>query len=63
MSAAVTAAKSTANMTAEQWLAYLVELKAQSRLQEFQDSLAEFRKRHPGYRIPESLTLGPAEGK
>lgn len=58
---AVTAAQSTANMTAEQWLVHLVELKAQGRQQDFQDSLAQFRRRYPGYRIPESLTLEPAQ--
>lgn len=64
VSAAATAAKSTADMTAEQWLAHLVELRAQGRQQEFQDSLAEFRKRHPGHRIPEALlgTLPSGQG-
>jgi hypothetical protein len=43
------------NMTPEQWLAHLAELKAQGRRAEFERSLAGFRKRYPAYRIPEAL--------
>jgi len=72
---AMTAAKSTAamapehmtaesmnqeQMTPEQWLAHLVELRTQGRLKEFQDSLAEFRKRFPAHTVPEALLRVPA---
>ena len=39
----------------ESWLRRLAELKQQGRLKEFEDGLAEFRKRYPAYRIPETL--------
>jgi len=39
----------------EGWLRRLAELKQQGRAKEFDEGLAEFRKHHPGYRIPEAL--------
>jgi len=51
-----TAAKSAeAVQTPEAWLARIVELRKQGRRREADESLAEFRKRYPGYRIPEPL--------
>jgi hypothetical protein len=43
----------------EAWLRRLAELKQQGKLREFEESLAEFRKRHPAYVVPE--TLAPAK--
>jgi hypothetical protein len=43
----------------EAWLRRLAELKQQGKLREFEESLAEFRKRHPEYPVPE--TLAPAK--
>lgn len=39
----------------EAWLKRIVELRAQGRQQEADESLAEFRRRHPGYVIPPDL--------
>jgi hypothetical protein len=42
-------------MTPEAWLARIAELRKEGRKREADESLAEFRKRYPDYRIPESL--------
>jgi hypothetical protein len=39
----------------ETWLARIAELRKQGRTREADESLAEFKKRYPDYRIPESL--------
>lgn len=39
----------------EAWLKRIVELRAQGRDREADESLAEFRRRHPGYAIPPEL--------
>jgi len=39
----------------EQWLQGLADLRKQGRHDEADRSLAEFRKRYPGYRIPEAM--------
>jgi hypothetical protein len=39
----------------EKWLERIAELKKQGREREAQESLAEFRKRYPGHKIPEAL--------
>ena len=39
----------------EQWLQGIADLKRQGRHDEAEKSLAEFRKRYPGYRIPEAI--------
>ena len=41
--------------TPEQWLQGIDDLKRQGRHDEADRQLAEFRKRYPGYRIPEAL--------
>jgi hypothetical protein len=54
--AAPMAAKpAAAPLTPEAWLARIAELRKQGRRREADESLAEFRKRYPGYRIPEPL--------
>ena len=42
-------------LTPEAWLARIAELRKQGRTREAEESLADFRKRHPDYKIPESL--------
>jgi hypothetical protein len=42
-------------LTPEAWLARIAELRKQGRKREADESLAEFRKRYPAYRIPEPL--------
>ena len=49
--------KAQANESPEAWLRRLAELKQQGKPKEFEESLAEFRKRYPAYRVPESLLL------
>jgi len=44
-----------ADETPEAWLRRLADLKQKGRTKEFDEGLAEFRKRHPDYRIPEAL--------
>jgi hypothetical protein len=39
----------------EQWLQGIADLRRQARHDEADRSLAEFRKRHPGYQIPEAM--------
>jgi FtsZ-interacting cell division protein ZipA len=39
----------------EQWLQGIADLKRQGRNEEAENQLAEFRKRYPDYRIPESI--------
>jgi hypothetical protein len=43
-------------LTPEKWLERIAELRKQGREREAQESLAEFRKRYPDYKIPEALT-------
>lgn len=42
-------------LTPEAWLARIAELRKEGRRREADESLAEFRKRYPDYRIPEPL--------
>lgn len=42
-------------LTPEAWLARIAELRKQGRTREADESLAEFKKRYPDYRIPEPL--------
>ena len=56
---AVTAALAGTNMTPEQWLEHLAALKAQGRTKELEEGLAAFRKRYPGFRIPDALLSTP----
>jgi hypothetical protein len=46
---------SDAALTPEAWLKRIVELRQQGREREAQESLAEFKKRYPDYKIPEAL--------
>jgi len=46
---------SSAPLTPEVWLARIAELRKEGRTREADESLAEFRKRYPDYKIPESL--------
>jgi hypothetical protein len=46
---------SVAPLTPEAWLARIAELRKQGRTREADESLVEFRKRYPDYKIPESL--------
>jgi hypothetical protein len=41
--------------TPERWLERIAELRAQGRDREADENLAEFRRRHPDYRIPEPM--------
>jgi hypothetical protein len=41
-------------LTPEAWLARIAELRKQGRAKEADESLAEFRKRYPDYKIPET---------
>jgi hypothetical protein len=43
-------------LTPEAWLERIAEMRRQGREREAQESLAEFRKRYPDYKIPEALT-------
>jgi hypothetical protein len=54
--AAAAAKLSEAALTPEEWLKRIAELRKQGREREAQESLAEFKKRYPDYRIPEALT-------
>lgn len=47
---------SEAALTPEKWLERIAELRKQGREREAQESLAEFKKRYPDYKIPEALT-------
>jgi hypothetical protein len=42
-------------LTPEAWLERIAELRKQNRMREAEESLAEFRKRYPDYKIPEAL--------
>jgi hypothetical protein len=53
---ALGAAKLAEPATPEAWLERIAELKKQGREREAEESLAEFKKRYPGYKIPEALT-------
>ena len=44
------------SFTPEAWLERIADLKKQGREREAQESLVEFRKRYPDYKIPEALT-------
>jgi hypothetical protein len=50
-----------ADLTPEKWLERIEELRRQGKLDEARASLAEFRKRYPDYRLPESLRNGIKE--
>ena len=47
---------SEAALTPEEWLKRIAEMRKQGREREAQESLAEFKKRYPDYKIPEALT-------
>ena len=47
---------SLAKASPDQWLLAIDDLKRQGRHDEAEKQLAEFRKRHPNYRIPEAIT-------
>ena len=49
------------DLTPEKWLERIEELRRQGKLDEARASLAEFRKRYPDYRLPESLRNGLKE--
>jgi len=49
------ALSASALQSPEQWLQGIADLRKQGRHDEADRSLAEFRKRHPGYRIPEAM--------
>jgi len=42
-----------AELSPQAWLERIAELRKQGRTREAEESLAEFRKRYPDYRIPE----------
>ena len=44
-----------AGETPEKWLERIAELRRAGRHDEADRALAEFRQRHPGYRIPEAM--------
>jgi hypothetical protein len=50
------AASGLAAATPEQWLQGIADLKRQGKHEEAERELAEFRKRYPNYRIPETIT-------
>jgi hypothetical protein len=52
---AVAGKLAAAPLTPEAWLERIAELRKQKRKREADESLAEFRKRYPDYRIPEAL--------
>jgi hypothetical protein len=53
--AAAAAKRPEATLTPEAWLKRITELRKEGREREAQESLAEFRKRYPDYKIPEAL--------
>ncbi len=53
--AEVAAKLAKTELTPEAWLARIAELRKQKRKLEAEESLAEFRKRYPDYKIPEAL--------
>ncbi len=55
MRAQVASKLANTELTPEAWLARIAELRKQGRAREAEESLAEFRKRHPDYKIPEPL--------
>ena len=56
MASAAAPASRFARATPEQWLLAIDDLKRQGKHDEAERELAEFRKRHPNYRIPEAIT-------
>ena len=44
--------------SAEAWMKRILELKRQEKTREFNDELAKFRKRYPGFALPEELKAG-----
>ncbi|MDB5812332.1 MAG: hypothetical protein JWN94_4454 [Betaproteobacteria bacterium] len=56
--AARSRAEPSAEPTPEKWLERIEELRKQGKLDEARASLAEFKKRYPDYRLPESLRDG-----
>jgi hypothetical protein len=51
----VAAKMADATLTPEAWLARIAELRKEGRQREADESLAEFRKRYPDYKIPKPL--------
>jgi hypothetical protein len=56
MASAAAPASRFARAAPEQWLLAIDDLKRQGKHEEAARELAEFRKRHPNYRIPEAIT-------
>jgi TolA-binding protein len=46
------------DLTPKKWLERIEELRKQGKLDEARASLAEFKKRYPDYRLPDSLRDG-----
>jgi hypothetical protein len=59
--ASVSKLERTVDLTPEKWLERIEDLRKQGKLDEARASLAEFRKRYPDYRLPESLRNGLRE--
>jgi hypothetical protein len=59
--ASVNKLERTVDLTPDKWLERIEELRKQGKLDEARASLAEFRKRYPDYRLPESLRNGLRE--
>lgn len=55
LSAATAKRSQDASETPEKWLERIVELRRAGKHDEADKALAEFRQRHPGYRIPEPM--------
>jgi hypothetical protein len=53
--ASATASLAESALTPDAWLKRIAELRKQGREREAQESLAEFKKRYPDYKIPEAL--------
>ena len=51
----------TAELPPDKWLERIEELRKQGKLEEARASLAEFRKRYPDYRLPDTLRNGIRE--
>jgi hypothetical protein len=54
MRAELAAKPAKAELAPEAWLARIAELRKEGRLREAEDSLAEFKKRFPDYKIPDA---------
>ena len=53
--AELAAKPATSELAPDAWLARIAQLRKAGRVREADASLAEFRKRYPGYKIPENL--------